>query len=143
MTGRMRETAKHYLEGDTKGVMVTSMLKAKYSDSYSNHRGDDLWRNVEFQKAIEEQRAILEQENKESRINIDKRFNERYNACVGRDDNTNAIRCIENMAKNRGYYELDNKQKAEQRQLTEKEEADARRIANILLREGVSQATGA
>lgn len=142
MTGRMIEAAKNYLEGETKGIMVKSMEKAGYSDSYSNHRGDDLLRNVEFLKALEARRAVIEQENKESRINIDHRFDERYNACVKRNDNTNAIRCVENMAKNRGYYELDNKQKAEQRQLSEKEAEHARRLANIILREGTSAAAG-
>lgn len=141
----MVETAKYYLEGETKGNMSASMMKV-YSESYAQHRGDDMWRNVEFQKALAEQKAFLEQKNKESRINIDKRFNDRYNACVDRNDNTNAIRCVENMAKNRGYYEADNKQKAEQVSLDEAMTEEARRIARIInleeARQGRSQAAG-
>lgn len=136
MTGRMIETAKNYLEGDTRGNLSASMREAGYSLSYANTRCNILSENVEFQQALLEQRAILEQKDEDSRINIDKRFNERYNACILKGDNTNAIRCCENMAKNRGYYELDNKQKAEARQLSEKEVAEARRIAAIRLRTG-------
>lgn len=140
MTGRMIETAKYYLEGETKGNMTQSMLKAGYRRGYALTNCEKVKRHKEFIEALDERKAFLEHKDKESRINIDKRFDERYNECIGkgenkRIDNANAIRCLENMAKNRGYYELDNKQKAEQRQLTEKEAEEARRIASIRLQE--------
>ncbi len=92
-------------------------------------------RNTEFKQALDQRKAVIEQKDEESRINIDKRFDERYNACVEADDNTNAIRCIENMAKNRGYFALDNKQKVEERKLSDKMVEEARRMASIRLRE--------
>lgn len=148
MTGRMVETAKNYLEGPrgVKGNLSASMREAGYSLSYANTHCDTFATNGEFKKALTEQKAILEQRDEESRINIDKRFNERYNACVKRDDNTNAIRCIENMAKNRGYYAADNAQRTEQVKLDKAETEEAQRIARILnledARKSLSQATG-
>jgi hypothetical protein len=41
---------------------------------------------------------------------------------------------LENKGKIDGIYELDNKQKAEQRQLSEREKEEAQRIAAIRLR---------
>lgn len=63
----------------------------------------------------------------------DRLFGERYAACVSKNDNTNAIRCIENKAKNVGYYALDNEQRVEKREMDERQLVEARRIALVLL----------
>ena len=131
MTGRMVETAKHYLEGPKgiKGNMSASMREAGYSLMYANTRCNVLSKNVEFIKVLDKQRAILEEKDEESRINIDKRFNERYQACILKGDNANAIRCLENMAKNRGYYEKDNLQRTEQVKLDAKQRLEVEAYA--------------
>lgn len=142
MTGRMLETAKHYLEGDSKGNLTQSMLKGGYAESYAKTHGDTLARNSEFKKALEQIRPVVEKrrEDKVEQINQDW---DKLQATAGvASDRTTVARCLENKGKIVGIYELDNKQKTEQRQLTEKEADEARRMANIRLREGVLEAAG-
>ncbi len=63
---------------------------------------------------------------------VDKLFEDQYKDSKQAKDRTNAIRCVENKAKNVGYYALDNAQKAEQVKLDQAEAVEVGRIANIL-----------
>ncbi len=86
----------------------------------------------DVKKAIDKAKKDLEGWLDAGKKLLDKLFKERYDACIAKNDNTNAIRCLENKAKNVGYYALDNAQKAEQVKLDKAEAAEARRIANII-----------
>lgn len=144
MTGRMINTAKHYLEGDSKGNLSKSMRKAGYSLSYANTRCDYMYRNVEFEKALEAQRPIVEANTKDRIQQIDDNFTALQLRAEKAKDRTTEARCIENKAKHRGYYLEDNKQKSEQIVLDERKRVEAVRLANIrcLNLDSPSQAVG-
>ena len=72
-----------------------------------------------------------------SRELCDRLFRERFEACVAKNDNTNAIRCVENKAKNVGYYAIDNAQRTEQAKLTEEQEKEAKAYAKWRLLRGL------
>ena len=74
----------------------------------------------------------LEEWLKGGRELCDKLFEDQYKASDTAKDRTNAIRCIENKAKNVGYYALDNAQKAEEAELTEVRKKEAKRLARLL-----------
>lgn len=74
-----------------------------------------------IRERIEQIKSDIEAWSSKNRDLLDKLFQERYVACVARGDNTNAIRCIENKAKNVGYYAADNAQQRESRKLTEEQ----------------------
>ena len=84
---------------------------------------------VVIKEAIESTKKWIEMWKEGGRVLCDRLFSERYAACVEKKDNTNAIRCIENKAKNVGYYALDNAQRTEQAKLTEEQVKEAKRYA--------------
>lgn len=107
---------------------------AKYSAKGAAQTGHRLLTIDYVKNRIEELKAVLKQEL--TAEGVKKRFTEQYLLCTIAKDRTNAIRVLENQGKIIGIYALDNEQKAEQRQLTEKEKAEAQRIAAIRLRTG-------
>lgn len=133
MTGRMVETAKYYLEGDTKGNMTQSMLKGGYKPGYALTNCEKVKRNKEFIKALEQRRAIIDKVEGITIEIVRDRFIDLMDRCKIANDRVNEARCAENLGKHVGLYGEDNKQKAEQRQLSEKEAEEARRIASIRL----------
>jgi hypothetical protein len=92
--------------------------------------------NDSIKQAIEKAKKELEEWLKGGRELCDKLFSEQYAACVAKNDRTNAIRCIENKAKNTGYYAADNAQRTEQpKQLSPEEDLMYKRFsreANLL-----------
>ncbi len=118
----------------TNGYNATQAYKTAYPNCKSGHdrAGHRLLSFDEVKKAIDKAKAELESWLEGGRKLVDRLFSERYAACTAKNDNTNAIRCIENKAKNVGYYAADNAQRVEQVKLDEAETAEARKIANIL-----------
>jgi hypothetical protein len=124
---------KYYTEGDTKGNCEQSMLKAGYKSQYARgHCGTFIVASSCVKKAIEDAVKEVKEWMEGGKELLDRLFEERYRACVSKKDNTNAIRCLENKAKNVGYYAADNAQRTEQVKLDEAEAKEARKIANIL-----------
>ena len=107
---------------------------ANYSENGAAQTGHRLLTIVYVKNRIAELMAVIREALTPE--GVKKRFSEQYLLCVVAKDRTNAIRILENQGKIVGIYELDNKQKAEERQLTEKQTEEARRLANIRLREG-------
>ena len=118
----------------TNGYNATQAYKTAYPNCKSgwNRLGHRLLTFDDIKQALSKAKKGLEDWLKGNRELCDKLFSERYYACIARNDNTNAIRCVENKAKNVGYYALDNAQKAEQVKLEAAEAKEARRIANII-----------
>ena len=118
----------------TNGYNATEAYKTAYPNCKSGHQqsSSSLLLIPVIKEAIDKAKKGLEEWLKGGIELCDRLFRERYEACVAKDDNTNAIRCLENKAKNVGYNALDNAQKAEQVKLDKAEVAEARRIANII-----------
>ena len=118
----------------TNGYNATQAYKTAYPNCKSGHQqnGSRMMLNDVIKEAISKAKKELEEWLKGGKELCDRLFNERYVACVAKNDNTNAIRCVENKAKNVGYYALDNAQKAEQVKLDKAEEEEVDRIANVL-----------
>ena len=88
--------------------------------------------NVVIKQAIDKAKKDLEEWLEGSRKLCDKLFSEQYTASTIAKDRTNAIRCIENKAKNVGYYAADNAQRTEKAALDQQEVKEAQKIATIL-----------
>ena len=119
----------------TNGYNATQAYKTAYPNCKSGQDrcGHHLLSINEIKEKINKAKTELESWLKGGRELCDKLFSERYEACVSKNDNTNAIRCIENKAKNVGYYALDNEQRTEKREMDERHLIEARRIALVLL----------
>ena len=119
----------------TNGYNATQAYKIAYPkcNSGQDRAGHRLLSFVDVKEAIDKAKNELESWLKGGRELCDRLFGERYGACVAKNDNTNAIRCIENKAKNVGYYALDNEQRTEKREMDERQLIEARRIALVLL----------
>ncbi len=118
----------------TNGYNATQAYKTAYPNCKSGHdrAGHRMLSFDEIKKAIDKAKKELKEWLKGGRELCDKLFEDQYNASVVAKDRTNAIRCVENKAKNVGYYAADNLQRAEQVKLDQAEAAEARRIANII-----------
>ena len=125
----------------TNGYNATQAYKKAYPECKAGHQqaGSRLLSNVVIQKAITKAKTDLEEWMSGSRKLCDRLFMERYTATVAKNDNTNAIRCIENKAKNVGYYALDNAQRVEQAKLDEQQTKEAKEYAKWRLLKGLSE----
>ena len=123
----------------TNGYNATQAYKTAYPNCKSGHKqaGQRLLTFDDVKKAIDKAKKELEEWLSGSRKLCDRLFSERYTACVAKNDNTNAIRCIENKAKNVGYYALDNAQRTEQAKLTEQQVKEAKEYAKWRLLKGL------
>ena len=108
------------------------MIKGGYSENYANHRGHELLGKVVVKELIKENKAVIEAEDGDSRVFIDNQFKALLIECNLKHDRVNAARCLENMAKNRGYYAADNAQRVEKAALDQQEAKEAQKIATIL-----------
>jgi len=122
----------------TNGYNATQAYKTAYPICKSGHKqaGSRLLTFVDIQESISRAKKELEEWLKGGRDLCDKLFSDQYKASVTALDRTNAIRCIENKAKNVGYYAEDNAQKAEQVKLNDKEVAEAKEITKLRLLRG-------
>ena len=118
----------------TNGYNATQAYKTAYPNCKSGQDrcGHFLLSIPEIKKAVDKAKKELAGWLNAGRELCDKLFEDQYKASIKAKDRTNAIRCVENKAKNLGYYALDNAQKAEQAKLDEVTAKEAGRIANIL-----------
>jgi len=122
------------------GYNATEAYRTAYPNCKKGHQqaGSRLLSNVVIKNAIGKAKKDLEEWLSGSRKLVDRLFSERYAACIAKKDNTNAIRCIENKAKNVGYYALDNAQRTEQAKLSEQQVQEAKEYAKWRLLKGLS-----
>lgn len=114
---------KYYTDGDTKGNQLQSAIKAGYTKKYATQACVFLLDNIRVKEAIAAETALIDAERLDSRVFIDNQFKSLLLECQQKHDRVNAARCLENMAKHRGYYAADNEQKSEQKALNEEEQA--------------------
>jgi len=126
------------------GYNATEAYRTAYPNCKKGHQqaGSRLLSNVVIKNAIGKAKKDLEEWLSGSRKLVDRLFSERYAACIAKKDNTNAIRCIENKAKNVGYYALDNAQRTEQAKLSEQQVQEAKEYAKWRLLKGLSDVQG-
>ena len=123
------------------GYNATEAYRTAYPNCKSGHKqaGQRLLTFVDIKEAISKVKRELEEWLKGGRELCDKLFEDQYKASIKAKDRTNAIRCVENKAKNVGYYALDNAQRTEQAKLDQTEVKEAKRIANILNLDSIRQ----
>jgi len=114
---------KYYTDGDTKGNQYQSAIKAGYTEKYATQACVFLLDNIRVKEAIVAETDLIEAERLDSRVFIDNQFKALLAQCLSKGDKTNAVRILENMAKNRGYYQADNEQQTENKALTEEQQA--------------------
>ena len=137
LNGRQGLFRDYYCEGDTKGKIEQSMLKAGYSPKYARHFNYKMLALVGVSDAIVARKAEIEQIEQLTIETINKGFADTLTACKLAKDRVNMCRVLENQAKHVGYYREDNLQTTQQRELTESEAAMAKQIAAIVNREGI------
>ena len=134
-----------FAEGITRGLSgVQAAMQAGYkgNDNVLAQIGHKMVRNGKVKAVIDKRCAEIEAE---TDYNVKKWREDTREArkLANESKNYSAVAAFDRLlGQHMGVFELDNKQKAEQRQLTEKEAEHARRLANIMLREGTSAAAG-
>jgi hypothetical protein len=125
----------------TNGYNATQAYKTAYPNCKSgqDRAGHRLLSFDEIKKAISKAKEELQEWLNAGRELCDKLFQDQYKDSVTAKDRTNAIRCVENKAKNVGYYALDNAQRQEQAKLDKTEVIELQRIANILNFESIKR----
>lgn len=102
-----------------------ALLKCGYSPKYVRSGvSRRLYTNTHVLEAIAKIKAEIEQETVDNRQYIDNKFKSLLKTCEDKEDRVNASRCLENMAKHRGYYAADNEQQSQSKALTEAQEAE-------------------
>lgn len=116
---------KYYTDGDTKGNCYASMIKAGYKRGYALKWSGKYIGDIRgIKDAVKAETALIEADRLDSRVFIDNKFKGLLAKCELAGDRVNATRCLENMAKNRGYYQADNEQRQEKTALTEQQRQD-------------------
>jgi len=129
-----------YTEGETKGNCAASMRKAGYSKGYvTGHCGTYIVGSSCIQDGIDKAMKYIEGWKNGGRELCDRLFSAQYKASINAKDRTNAIRCVENKAKNVGYYAEDNAQRAEKAKLTAVQVEEAKKYAQWRLLKGLSK----
>lgn len=125
--------------------MYQAMINADYSHNYANTHAKEVLGNIRVKEAIKRITEQLQVEN-ESAIEFGKREHLRLKLlCEQKGDMVNATRNLEGYMRSNGAYtdNINTADTTEQRKLTEKEQEQARRVANIMLREGIGEVKGA
>lgn len=125
----------------TNSYNATQAYKVAYPNCKSGHKqaGQRLLTFVDVKEAVSKAKTELENWLNAGRELCDKLFQDQYKACIKAKDRTNAIRCVENKAKNLGYYALDNAQRTEKAKLTEVQALEAKRLARLLNDDTIKQ----
>ena len=125
----------------TNGYNATQAYKTAYPNCNGgwDRLGHRLMSFDDVKQAISKAKLELQEWLNAGRELCDRLFQDRYAACVAKKDNTNAIRCIENKAKNVGYYALDNAQRTEEAKLTEVQVKEAKEYAKWRLIQGLTE----
>jgi phage terminase small subunit len=134
VNGRQQLFIKYYTDGPTKGNATQSAIKAGYKWKYANQACKFLLGNLRLKQALNKAQEKVEWKDTQSREYIDREFHKRYEACIDKNKESEAIRCLENQAKNRGYYAEDNAQRTEARkEFTPEEQAALAKAGNIII----------
>ncbi len=114
MKQRQMDAVKYYCSGETKGNWSASLRLAGYSDNYSKVGGYKLLEKDSMQKAIAEERNRIDVENAVTTEVVRANFLEDRQLAKDKGNISNMVRVDENLAKNCGFYDIDNKQKQPQ-----------------------------
>ena len=122
----------------TNGYNATQAYKTAYPNCNSgqDRAGHRLLSFVEIKDALSKAKKELDEWLKGGRELCDKLFEDQYKASIIAKDRTNAIRCVENKAKNVGYYAEDNAQRAEADKLNKEQALEAKEYAKWRLLKG-------
>lgn len=124
---------KYYTDGETKGNGTASALKAGYKWKYANLACKFLLGNIRVKVAIEAVGVIIEAQDKNSREFVTKEFMSQY--AQNKDKRPlEAIRVLENLGKNCGWFAEDNAQQRDKAELTAKDEEIADVFAELSLK---------
>lgn len=137
LNGRQELFKDYYCEGETAGNVKQSMLKAGYTPAYAEHSTHIMMSYAVVKEAITARKAEIEQIEQLTIESINQGFADTLALCILANDRVNMCRVLENQAKHVGYYEKDNAQSGQQRELSESEADMAKRIAAIVNREGI------
>ncbi len=109
----------------TNGYDATNAYRMAYPKCKAGHQqsGSRLLLIAVVKEAIDKAKKDLQEWLKGGRALCDKLFEDQYKLSLTAKDRGNAIRCVENKAKNVGYYAEDNAQKAEQQALNTEQQA--------------------
>ena len=129
---QIRQTAHNFLEGPNKGNLTACMKEAGYSKVYAEHKCDRMGSNIEFKQALEHRKAEIDEFEGIKIEVVAQRHEELYKACIKAKDRSNAARVLESEAKHVGFYGKDHEQANEARQLSDKRETEAKRLAKLL-----------
>ena len=107
-----------------------ALINAGYKESYANcGRREVVYKNVQVIAEIGKIRQNIAVKEENSREFVTKEYLTQYNK---RKDNKTAHAYLRDLAKNCGWFALDNAQKVEQVKLDKAEAVEVDRIANIL-----------
>ena len=129
-----------YYTGDngTKGNATASAMKAGYTWKFANQASIRLLGKVRIKAAIEAVGVIIEAEDKNSREFVTKEFLSQY--AKHKDKRPiEAIRALENLGKNCGWFAEDNAQQREKAELTAQEKEEAVEYAKWRLLKGLRE----
>jgi len=116
---------------ECKGNAYKSAIKAGYTERTAQRAPEQLSRNIRIKAAIEEKNALIMAQDGNSREFVTQEM--LYQYVKNKDKRPmEAIRALENLGKNCGWYALDNAQRTEIAKLTEEEEKHAHRIARVI-----------
>ncbi len=135
ISAKQQSFVNHYCT-DAAENATEAYRMAGYSSVGANGNAARMIAIDSIKEAIAEKVAEIKAEGKDKLAQLLNDWNNLSQRAKLANDRTTEARCMENVSKHHGFYLEDNKQKAEQRQLTEKEAEEARRLANIRLREG-------
>ena len=104
---------------------ASNAYEKAYPKCISGHRqaGQRLLTYVYIQERIAEIKAIRAKKAENSRKLVTQEMFAELAVCKENNDRTNTVRIIENLGKNCGWFEADNKQKQEQEQLSAEHKA--------------------
>ncbi len=114
MKQRQMDAIKYYCSGETKGNWSASLRLAGYSDNYSKVGGYKLLEKDSMQKAIAEEKNRIDVKDEISIQIVRDNFLEDRQLAKDKGNISNMVRVDENLAKNCGFYDIDNKQKQPQ-----------------------------
>ena len=114
MKQRQMDAVRYYCRGETKGNWSASLRLAGYSDNYSKVGGYKLLEKDSMQKALAEERNRIDIKDEISIVVVRSNFIEDRQLAKDKGNISNMVRVDENLAKNCGFYGIDNEQKQPQ-----------------------------
>jgi len=111
MKQRQKDAVRYYCSGETKGNWSASLRLAGYSENYSKVGGYKLLEKDSMQKALAEEKNRIDVKDEISIQIVRDNFLEDRRLAKDKDSIGNMVRVDENLAKNCGFYDIDNKQK--------------------------------